>query len=745
MPEELIRSMGKSNFAVSSSGYPRGKRALRGFKLRFAGPSTQEMLRIGHLTILARRAGYRPRQGCASLPVTPTMISGNQVLVTGGDFRQINYHGHKDAIAPNAFHDSAARFDPPKCHPHTRVKILDEIMGRIIGQAKDIPVRSFLWLNGAAGAGKSAIAQSIIERCIERGFMDLCVATLAYQLHQAFPGTEVQTEIISAISKEPLIFTKQIQQQFTALVVQPLKTYLSRQKLAEPQTSFLIVIDGLDECKERASQKAILSGLAHSVCDSNPYIRIFVASRPEYDITETFDSKFLKTIHTRLSLDIDRESDGESDIKLYLSDQFEQIKDDCNSSSVFWPKLDQSWPGEGVIQRLAWKSSGQFIYAATVIRYVTSARPKRPDRSLDMVLELRPHDGDHPFAELDALYEKILESCKHIEKVLEVLSLKMIMYTIDNFGVSIFEYVLSYEAGEVGRLFCDLGALVKVGTPGWSTNPHYTHLIILHASFKDYLLDKARSQKFHIDLCDKYISRQIANVLNYLAASRNLDHQLHGGLRQWEVDKFAAGFFRDIPTQLRSYSILPELLEAAFSFPLTEFLANYISPNHVPGCAVKFVVGFLHVLRIMMLGDPTYSYIEDHQHRNLDTVMIGALEQYSNNEELALVLTLFCHLGSHRLVPRCNIQSTFGVLSNVLPDFPFGHILLGDSTFFDNMFSYEPSNDSLSLSGLWDPTVEIWQEAPGVQERKMFTYYDYCPISINSAVTRNGAPKMAEI
>ncbi|KAF9549496.1 hypothetical protein CPC08DRAFT_332946 [Agrocybe pediades] len=309
------------------------------------------------------------------------MISSHQVLITGGQFTQHQYHGQKtpfdkltDAIAPNAFHNSAARFHPPKCHPRTRVKILDDIMDWILGQGQDIPVKPFLWLNGAAGAGKSAIAQSTIERCIERGgrlasfffsnsdptqnHAKHLVATLAYQLYQAFPGTEVQTEMLSAISKEPLIFTKQIQQQFTTLVVQPLTTYFSRHKFPEPQTPFLIVIDGLDECIDRASQTAILSCIADSVRDLSSYIRIFVASRPEYDITLSFDSKYQKAIHTRLSLDLERVSDVESDIKLYLSDQFEHIKDDCNSSPSFWPKLDWFWPGEDIIQELVRKSSG---------------------------------------------------------------------------------------------------------------------------------------------------------------------------------------------------------------------------------------------------------------------------------------------------------------------------------------------------------------------------------------------------
>ena len=31
-------------------------------------------------------------------------------------------------IAPGAFHNSEERYDPPKCHPHTRRAVLEKIM-----------------------------------------------------------------------------------------------------------------------------------------------------------------------------------------------------------------------------------------------------------------------------------------------------------------------------------------------------------------------------------------------------------------------------------------------------------------------------------------------------------------------------------------------------------------------------------------------------------------------------------------
>src|SRR6188768_2201505 len=79
------------------------------------------------------------------------------------------------ATAPGAFHNSRERFDPPKCHPRTREGILEKIKDWV---TKKIDSNAFvMWLYGTAGAGKSAIAQSIAELCHE---MDLLLASFFF-------------------------------------------------------------------------------------------------------------------------------------------------------------------------------------------------------------------------------------------------------------------------------------------------------------------------------------------------------------------------------------------------------------------------------------------------------------------------------------------------------------------------------------------------------------------------------------
>ncbi|KAF9552792.1 hypothetical protein CPC08DRAFT_258624 [Agrocybe pediades] len=559
------------------------------------------------------------------------MISSKQVLVNGGQFIQQHYHGQilmgskapidvlMEAVAPNALHNSGVTFDKPKCHPRTRVKIREIIMRWIFGEDEYGGAgKQFMWLNGAAGCGKSAIAQSIIESCIGQRFLfasfffnrsdstrnhaGCLVATLAYQLYCAFPQTELQTEILSTIQQDPLIFKKTLQEQFNSLIIRPLITHLSKDQSTQLRIPFLIVIDGLDECTDRAGQKAILSCLAEFLRNSSLCIPTFVASRPEHDIKLSFSSKALKDIHTCLSLDLEDENDSNSDIRLYLVDRFAEIKDEFDNRTT-GRKLDQDWPGDEVIETLVWKASGQFIYAATVIRYVESTR-HRPDHRLDIVLNLRPVHGDHPFAELDSLYAMILKSALDIERVLDVLSLCFI-----NGGricCSVIEKLLSYDEGEVEALFCDMGALVRFELDESYPDEFTLYLRFLHASLRDYLLDASRSKEFHINMEYKII-RHVTHALRYLASCCSSSfHPLDiAGSPMYLLSASHYWMGQDQNSQIM---ISLELQQAVLSFPLKEFLEPHSTSSLTYQHLLQFfVTELLELLEAMVSMVMLYS------------------------------------------------------------------------------------------------------------------------------------------
>ncbi|KAF9536035.1 hypothetical protein CPC08DRAFT_771773 [Agrocybe pediades] len=95
-----------------------------------------------------------------------------------------------------------------------------------------------------------------------------------------------------------------------------------------------------------------------------------------------------------------------------------------------------------------------------------------------------------------------------------------------------------------------------------------------------------------------------------------------------------------------------ELRQAVFSFPLKEFLEPHTTDIETYQILVEdFVAPFLHLLEDIVLKDPTSSYIRDHQLGILRSVLMQQIQRYINKDRMAMVLVLFYHLGSHRLVP----------------------------------------------------------------------------------------------
>ena len=157
--------------------------------------------------------------------------------------------------------------------------------------------------------------------------------------------------------------------------------------------------------------------------------------------------------------------------------------------------LDPSWPSVDVLAGLVKKSSGQFIYASTVVKYVSSIRHHPTDR-LNVILGIQPPRYAHemPFGELDALYTHIFSSIEERETVLPLLGFHLLprppasLLTEKN----PLEAFFLLNQGDLEMLFGDLSSVIEVS--------YYYPLRILHASLTDFLLDAARSKEFYIDL-----------------------------------------------------------------------------------------------------------------------------------------------------------------------------------------------------------------------------------------------------
>ena len=437
----------------------------------------------------------------------------------------------QNATASGAFHNSGERYDPPRCHPNTRVAVMKTIVDWMLGLDKVRRGEFIMWLTGAAGAGKSAILQSFADQQDSEGYLlasfffgksdsdrnhiRKLVATIAYQIRAKIP--DVREHMVMAIEDDPLIFTRSLLTQFRTLIIQPLRDalLLESQFFDQPHAPRLIVIDGLDECIDRREQKDILMTISKIIQESQLPIILLISSRPEHDITGVFSSSHLRNIST--CIDLDEQFSPMNDIKLYLCHEFNDIK----TNHPFRRFLPHGWPFDDDVKKLVRKSSGQFIYAATVVNYVGSTR-HRPHHRLEVVLSIRPltQPSQNPFAELDALYTHIFSKVDDgdVSVVLRVLSFIFGTSLHDSESVvEEIELILTLECGQIPVAFCDLGSLISIRLNDSELPRAGSHKIrVLHASLQDFLQDPERSRMFCIR--PEYAYENLISCVRFLSS-----------------------------------------------------------------------------------------------------------------------------------------------------------------------------------------------------------------------------------
>ena len=420
-------------------------------------------------------------------------------------------------VAANALHNSGEVSDQPKCHPGTRVAILDHLIAWAAALTYTYPI---IWLHGPAGAGKSAIQRTVAQILSEKGLLFASffffrtaigrnstqnfIATLSYQLVISIPATRPYIE--QAIERNPLIFSLSLWDQAKALIISPLLAVVDNPSFDAGQCPRIAIIDGLDECRDPKKQCEILDILPRILQKLPIPFAVVIASRPEHHIRNAFDLGDLNERSSRLSLDDSYNSDA--DIKKYLVDRFRKIREQHPLRAY----LPTPWPKKGVIDKLVAKASGQFIYASTVDGFVSSMRHK-PSERLDILLGHLDAGKLKPFAQLDALYSVIFQAIDRVDRAgtLRVLGAAMVLSVFQGetlpprwgfyspmesdplpYSPRIIEGLLGLGNGDVRYLLLDLESLLTIDNDD-------ANIRFFHASLSDYLFDKSRSAEFWID------------------------------------------------------------------------------------------------------------------------------------------------------------------------------------------------------------------------------------------------------
>jgi len=354
------------------------------------------------------------------------------------------------------------------------------------------------WLNGLAGTGKSTIAQTFAEMAFadgklgasffcSRDFEDqsnlqAIFPTLAFQL--AYQEPLFRKELLQVLKVYPDVGQQSLCLQMEKLIVGPLKATC---------IPTLIIIDALDECKDEEPASAILSILSRYT-NEIPKVKFFITGRPEPRIRSGFRLESLLPITEVLKLHEVKPDSVNNDIKLFFQIHLTELgkkRSDCD--------LMEGWPSSSEIKILCEKAAGFFIYASTVIKFVTS-KSHMPIKQLDRITSLQQCTSHEGRSGLDMLYTQVLEQA------------------VDDVDADDEEFYSHFKTvvGAVLLVFNPLSVKALstlLGVSGVSTTLRSLHSLLLvptsegipvqvfHKSFPDFLVDKRRcvDHRFFVD------------------------------------------------------------------------------------------------------------------------------------------------------------------------------------------------------------------------------------------------------
>ena len=370
----------------------------------------------------------------------------------------------------------------------------------------DFDKPSVYWLNGLAGTGKTTIAQTIAERMsadgrlgasffCSRDFEDRrnlrsIFPTLAVQLARRY--SQFRSIFIQLVQSNPEIVHESLYAQMKKLIIQP---------LAKSAVSTVIVIDALDECKDKEPASAILSVLGQFVAEV-PTVKFFITGRPESRIQEGFRLPSLAESTEVFVLHEVEAGQVENDIRLFFTHSFSELKR--------YRRGLGDWPTEEQVDVLCSRTGGLFVHAVATIRFIDH-RSSSPKKQLDRLLQSQESstlEGKTKFKDnetLDSLYTSILREAfggDDPENDLRVRSiLGAVVLAANPLSPAAIATLLGFEPEEVYPILSLLQSLLIL--PEDADQP----VRPFHKSFPDFVINPARctDQRFRVYPPDQHV------------------------------------------------------------------------------------------------------------------------------------------------------------------------------------------------------------------------------------------------
>jgi hypothetical protein len=325
--------------------------------------------------------------------------------------------------------------------------------------------------------------------------------TIAFHLAMSIP--KLRDIIGHAVVDNPGIFFKSLDVQMAQLIVEPLCSFQSQKSTPTKQKPYsLVIIDGLDECKDDNVQQHILHSVSSIVNTHHLPLRFMIACRPEPHIRQVFDSPDFRLICYHIALDesfypID-------DVHVFLRSEFDRI---YKKHRHTMPSVLAPWPSENVVRLLAMRSGGQFICASTATKFIDDV-DRRPTDQLELVLNA---SSSAPFTDLDQLYHQILSTIPNSTVLLRIIGCILVARRL--LSVYEIETLLRLSEGDVSLVLRRMHSLLDV--PDLPTES----IKVLHASFGDFMFNKDRARRYYIKKEESHadMTHGCAHILKWLA------------------------------------------------------------------------------------------------------------------------------------------------------------------------------------------------------------------------------------
>jgi hypothetical protein len=373
------------------------------------------------------------------------------------------------------------------------------------------------WLNGLAGTGKSTIAQSFSEAVaadgslgasffcsrdyLDRRELKNIFPTLAHQLACRYPP--FRSHVVTSIKKDPTLAHTSLISQLENLLVDP---------FSGTNISCVIVIDALDECIDDQPASAILSVLGR-FAKQLPLVKFFITGRPEPRIRSGFRLPLLEPLtHIFLLHEVELSS-VDNDIRLYLTQKLTAIAKQRSNL-----ELPDPWPRDNEIEVLTKKSSGLFIFASTLARFIASEY-HGPNERLQLVISKESGTMHEGRTGIDSLYSQVLlhafadvHESAVFDDVRRVLG--AIVVAFNPLSRQELSTILGLSITIVSTTLRHLHSVVLVPTDKTK------EIRVFHKSFPDFLQDDERctDRRFHIgpEACHSDMALRCLELLNKL-------------------------------------------------------------------------------------------------------------------------------------------------------------------------------------------------------------------------------------